>query len=396
MEKIIMRLYKTELYKLCHKKLFPIGLISILAFVLLIFLQHLNSVTTTINGIEYQGYDAVKADRQITEEFKGILSDEKLQKIVDKYGFPQKAEQSQELINENFLNRFVMTYASDGYLYDGNDYQTATKVLPLAQSQLCEIPALTGEGIYFAYYAGWDTYREWYYMCLILVSVLILYTVSTVFSVEDQNGTKPLLFTTQEGPVKDMGAKFAAAFTLSIILWSGITLFGLLLHGIVYGRDSFACLSGLVSGFSEPMIPFGALLTQTFALSLLGILELCALTLCISACFHSAFHSVSAATACWGTPLLALPLLHGVYGILMASSLEPSVLIVWSKILFPIHMLVYASPFFLIHFETISELDALTSGQNSQMIWIAAVSAAAVTVLCVTAACHKYRKVRIK
>ena len=193
-----------------------------------------------------------------------------------------------------------------------------------------------------------------------------------------------------------MAAKFAAAYTLSIGLWAVITLSGLLLYGMVYGWDSFSCLSTLVSGWGEPLIPFGTLLVQTYALSLLGILELCALTLCMSACFHSAFHSVSAAGACWGLPLLVLPLLHGIYRVLLASSLEAPALTIWGRILFPVHILVYASPFFMINHNTISELDALTSGQTGRMIWITAVSAAIVTVLCAVTAYYKYRKVRIK
>ncbi len=391
-----MRLYKIELYKLCRKKLFSAGLVCIIAFLLLVFLQHLNSAVSTVNGTKYRGYEAVMADRQITEEFKGTLTDKKLQLIADKYGFPQISEQSGEITNENFLNRFVMNYASDGYLHDRNDYQAATKVLPLADSQLSEVHDFTGEDIYLACFTGWDSYREWYYMCLLLVSILILYSVATVFSAEEQTGTKPLLFTTQEGPAKDMAAKFAAAYTLSIGLWAVITLSGLFLYGMVYGWDSFSCLSTLVSGWNEPLIPFGTLLVQTYALSLLGILELCALTLCMSACFHSAFHSVSAAGACWGLPLLVLPLLHGIYRVLLASSLEASTLTLWGRILFPVHILVYASPFFMINHNTISELDALTSGQTGRMIWITAVSAAIVTVLCAVTAYYKYRKVRIK
>ena len=388
-----MRLYKTELYKLCHKKIFTIGIICTLSILLLFFCQNLAAQRSTVNGTEYHGYEAVKIDRQITEEFKGILTDEKLQQIEEKYGFPEHVEKYYGFTDGNFLNEFVLTYASDGYFNDWEDYQIATKVLPIADTTLGEVRDMTGEDIWFAYYAGWSNYLEWYLVAMIMVRVLIICIVSTVFSNEEQMGTKPLLFTTKEGPAKDTHAKIAAAFTLSVGLWLGVTLFYLVLYGTVYGWDGLQCLTDLVDGWSEPMQSFGTLLIETFLLGLLGVLELCSVTLCISACCRNTFHSVSAAAICWIMPMIALLLQMEVYQILAYSSLTHSALRVWGYILALTQLLIYSSPFYLTYSNAIvSELEAMSYNTGLKAYLIVPAFAVIITIVSIVGGWQRYRK----
>lgn len=391
-----MRLYKTELYKLCHKKFFVVGIICTLAFLFLLFYQNLAAQKSAINGVEYHGYEAVKTDRQITEEYKGALTDEKLQQIVDKYGFPQRMVEYYGFADGNFLNQFVMTYASDGYYYGWDDYQLATKVLSIENSKLSNIRTATGGDIWLAYYAGWDYFTSWYYTGMIMVSIVVLCLVSTVFSNEEQAGTKPLLFTTKEGPAKDTHAKIAAAFTLSVGLWLCVTVFCFLLNCLIYGWDGLKCLSELVLGWGEPVQSFGVQLIEVFLLSLLGLLELCAITLWISAHCRSTFHSVSAAAICWIMPILAFMVLGGVYQILTSSSFEYSVLYILAIILFVVHLSIYSSPFYLIHKDIISELNALSFNTGSKAYLIVLIFTVVITVLCAAGGYRRYRKIRRK
>ncbi|MDE6388004.1 MAG: hypothetical protein K2L82_09390 [Lachnospiraceae bacterium] len=387
-----MRLYRVELYKLCHKKFFVIGIVCILSVLTLLFCQRVGAAKSTINGIEYHGYEAVMADRQITKEFTGLLSDDMIQQIVMKYGFPQKVEKYDGFSDSNFLNNFVATYASDGYLNDWEDYRIATKSIPLAETHLGELSGMSGNEIWFAYYGEWNSYPEWYYLGMIMISILLLCVVSTTFSVEEQSNTKPLLFTTQEGPAKDTYVKIAAAFTLAIGLWLAVTVFSLLLYSIVYGTDSFHCLANLVISFSEPLISFKMWLAQSLFLSLLGILELCTITLCISAYCHSTFHSVAVCAFCWAIPLLSSMVLRGIIQILLASSLEQSVLSMCSLILFPFQLMLLATPFYLINFDIVSELDNISFYQGINAFCIIILFAAAVALLCIMGAYRKYRK----
>ena len=387
-----MRLYRIELYKLCRKKLFAVGIVCIFSVLTLLFCQRVGAARSTINGIEYHGYEAVMADRQITEEFTGILTDDVIQQIAVNYGFPQRVVKYYGFSDGNFLNNFVATYASDGYLNDWEDYRIASKTIPLADTILRELREMSGQEIWFAYYGEWKSYPEWYYLGMIMVSIFILCIVSTTFADEEQSNTKQLLFTTQEGPAKDICAKIAAAFTLAIGLWLAVTAFSLLLYGIVYGTDSFGCPSILVVDFSEPLISFGTLLTQSMFLSLLGILELCTVTLLISAYSRSNFVSVAVCAFCWAIPLLSMMVLRGIIHILLASSLEQSVLSVCSRILFPFQLMVYAAPLYLIHFDISSELDAVSFNQGFNAFCIIVLLASAVALFCIAGAYRRYRK----
>lgn len=78
-----MRLYKMELYKICSKKLFLFSAAASLAILLLYMYSAVIDRTTTINGVKYSGFQAVKMDQQITAEFSGELTDEKLTRIVE-------------------------------------------------------------------------------------------------------------------------------------------------------------------------------------------------------------------------------------------------------------------------------------------------------------------------
>lgn len=121
-----MKLYRMELYKLCFRKFFIVLSAVIAGIVILMFGIQVMDEEATVDGITYTGYEAVQVNRRITEEFKGVLTDEKIQQIVEKYGFPQKVEEGWGYFRDaNFLNEFVMNYQTDAYIYDWNDYRSA-------------------------------------------------------------------------------------------------------------------------------------------------------------------------------------------------------------------------------------------------------------------------------
>ncbi len=82
-----MRLYKMELYKLCHRKSFLAGFLFVLLIGLLFFYQELQHSYCVVNGTTYTGLRAIQMNRQITEEFKGVLTDEKIERIIENTAF---------------------------------------------------------------------------------------------------------------------------------------------------------------------------------------------------------------------------------------------------------------------------------------------------------------------
>lgn len=393
-----MRLYKAELYKLCHKKIFTVGLLCILGFVLLYFFQNLFAKTSTVNGITYHGYEAVRMDRQITEEFQGTVTDEKMQQIIEQYGFPQNIKPYVGLTDSNFLNEFVMKYASNGYLNDWDDYRLATKVLPLADTKLGQLASSLPGGLMLSYYAGWETFTDMYHMEMILVSVLILCIVSPVFSHETQSRMKPLLFTTQEGPAADITARITASLTVTFVLWVSFTALSLLLYGTVYGWDGLRCNAGLVI-FGHPVSfrilqqPLGTYLLTVTLCTLTAVLELCAITLAISAGCRSSFHAVATAAICWIMPVfLFLFMLPALIRLLSSLGLTPSLLHAFAYLVFLLDCMLYAAPFYLIYEDILIEITAIAQRSEILPLCIALVCACTVFLLCLISTCHRYRK----
>ena len=81
-----MRLYRMELHKLYHNKIFRIGLFAATVLLLAYFwFAEVGGEIAAVDGSVYSGYEAVKMNKKITKEFEGELTDEKVHQIVEKY-----------------------------------------------------------------------------------------------------------------------------------------------------------------------------------------------------------------------------------------------------------------------------------------------------------------------
>lgn len=306
-----MRLYKDELYKLLHKKFFIIGtILSMLILLLFFWFVEVGDERSTVDGKLYEGYDAVQQNRKITKEVEGVLTDEKVAYIVEKYGFPQVVEEDYYGFRDsNYLNYFVTQYLSNGYFRDWNDYRIATEAYPLAQTDIGKITEITGQEISFFNTKGWSVFFEVFEMGMVLGSILVILGISVVFSDESQTGMLRIIFTTEEGKRKDIRAKIFAAFTITIGIYAAIAAISLLLCGMVYGMDG----SNIPIGLTEEMLYLNDTVsfistikyaTFTIILAFVAILVLCAMTVCVSAHFGNSFHSVVISLICWGLPVL--------------------------------------------------------------------------------------------
>lgn len=329
-----MRLYKMELYKLCHKKIFIVGAVCVIGILLFAFGVQVMDEEVTVDGIRYTGYRAVQVNRRITEEFKGVLTDEKVERIVEKYGFPSKVEEGWNYFRDaNFLNQFVLDYLSDGYISSYSDYKIATDIYSVEDSVLGEVMEITGKEIVLEYYHGWNAFLEVLSIVMVVGSMFLLFILSAIFANEGQTKMLQLIFTTQEGRTKDAYAKIAAAFTVAAGVWSAIFFLDLLLCGIVFGLDGLDCYNGMVIyhllPWQERMIPMRHYIAMAIVFSFLGIFSLCAVTICVSAYYKSSFHAVVAAAICFGTPVLAAMFAGGFYGAAKILSAAPVFMVIY-------------------------------------------------------------------
>ncbi|MDE5934027.1 MAG: ABC transporter permease [Lachnospiraceae bacterium] len=372
-----MKLYGMELYKLCHRKIVIVGTFCVIGILLFFFAMKVSEESAHVDGVTYHGYQAVQVNRQITEEFKGVLTDEKVDAIVEKYGFPQEVMRNYGGFRDsNFLNYFVVAYLADGFMrgWEEGEYQISTMTYPIADTELGAVRELTGQEILLAYTNGWGVFIDMMEVGMVLACILILFSVSVLFAGERQKKMLPLLFTTKEGRKKDISVKIAAAFTVTVAIWLIVILLDFIVCGLVYGYDGIDSFVGITNisffiiaqSWSVSIWTVKHFLIVVLFRSFIGVILLCAITIYISAGCRSSFHAVSVAAVSYGLPVL----LWVIMPIGFIFSL--------------IRVLIYASAFYQC---------MCTSIYDVGRIWhILAAIAFAFSMICVIAAYWKYKR----
>lgn len=326
-----MQLYKMELYKIFHRKIFWIGILAILGLMFVYFwFAEVGDERCVIDGRSYSGYEAVQMNKKITEEYAGTVTDEKINQIVDKYGLPSELNENMSgWKNGNYLNDFVTRFFTNGSWENG---VKPTERYRLKDTDLWKAYKEYNENIdrksekndkkqmkneilsmwkfkpTLEYTTGWKVFGELLQFGLILGSIMIICVISGVFAEESQKRMMPLIFTTVEGKRKDTSAKVLASFTITVLLYAGITGSAWGLCKIVYDLKGEYNLTGAVISGSMwktvDKVPFFSYLSVLLILGMLAFLSLNAITLCISAYQDSMFGAVVATAICWAIPLL--------------------------------------------------------------------------------------------
>lgn len=363
-----------ELYKLCHRKTVVAGLFFIMIVLCLFCSMKVSEEWAYVDGVLYEGYEAVQKNRQITEEFKGILTDEKVDVIIEKYGFPQEvAENYGGFRDSNYLNAFVTDFLTDGFMRGWNEgeYRISTCIYPIEETELGAAGKMTDREIIFAYTDGWAVFKDILNGGMMLSSILILIVVSTLFAGEKQAKMVPLLFTTKEGRKKDITVKILAAFTVTVCIWLMVVILDLSLCGYIYGFDGWNSLTGITKitryimarDWSVTIWTAGHFLAVVLFRSFIGVMTLCATTVYISAKCRSSFHAVSIAGIAWGMPILLWFLVPG-------SGFQL------------VKILIYASPLYHVMCDSIFDVNRFWQ----ILIWIAA----AWSAVCIIRGYFKY------
>jgi len=341
-----MQLYKMELYKIFHRKIFWIGILAILGLMFVYFwFAEVGDERCVIDGRSYSGYEAVQMNKKITEEYAGTVTDEKINQIVDKYGLPSELNENMPGWKDgNYLNDFVTRFFTNGSWENGVE---PTERYRLKDTDLWKAYKEYNENIdsksekndkkqmeteilsmwkfkpTLEYTTGWKVFGELLQFGLILGSIMIICVISGIFAEESQTKMLPLIFTTVEGKRKDTSAKVLASFTITALLYAGITGSAWGLCKIVYDLKGGYNLTGVVISGSMwktvDKVPFFSYLSVLLILGMLAFLSLNAITLCISAYQDSMFGAVVATAICWAIPLLVRIFFGGFVWILVDS-----------------------------------------------------------------------------
>lgn len=341
-----MQLYKMELYKIFHRKIFWIGILAILGLMFVYFwFAEVGDERCVIDGRSHSGYEAVQMNKKITEEYAGTVTDEKINQIVDKYGLPSELNENMPGWKDgNYLNDFVTRFFTNGSWENGvkptERYRLKDTDLWKAYKEYnenidsksekndkkqmkTEILSMWKFKPTLEYTTGWKVFGELLQFGLILGSIMIICVISGIFAEESQTKMLPLIFTTVEGKRKDTSAKVLASFTITVLLYAGITGSTWGLCKIVYDLKGGYNLTGVVISGSMwktvDKVPFFSYLSVLLILGMLAFLSLNAITLCISAYQDSMFGAVVATAICWAISLLVRIFFGGLVWILVDS-----------------------------------------------------------------------------
>ena len=341
-----MQLYKMELYKIFHRKIFWIGILAILGLMFVYFwFAEVGDERCVIDGRSYSGYEAVQMNKKITEEYAGTVTDEKINQIVDKYGLPSELNENMPGWKDgNYLNDFVTRFFTNGSWENGvkptERYRLKDTDLWKAYKEYnenidsksekndkkqmkTEILSMWKFKPTLEYTTGWKVFGELLQFGLILGSIMIICVILGIFAEESQTKMLPLIFTTVEGKRKDTSAKVLASFTITVLLYAGITGSAWGLCKIVYDLKGGYNLTGVVISGSMwktvDKVPFFSYLSVLLILGTLAFLSLNAITLCISAYQDSMFGAVVVTAICWAIPLLVRIFFGGFVWILVDS-----------------------------------------------------------------------------
>ena len=341
-----MQLYKMELYKIFHRKIFWIGILAILGLMFVYFwFAEVGDERCVIDGRSHSGYEAVQMNKKITEEYAGTVTDEKINQIVDKYGLPSELNESMPGWKDgNYLNDFVTRFFTNGSWENGvkptvryrlkdtdlwkaykeyNENIDSKSEKNDKKQMKTEILSMWKFKPTLEYTTGWKVFGELLQFGLILGSIMIICVISGIFAEESQTKMLPLIFTTVEGKRKDTSAKVLASFTITVLLYAGITGSAWGLCKIVYDLKGGYNLTGVVISGSMwktvDKVPFFSYLSVLLIFGTLAFLSLNAITLCISAYQDSMFGAVVATAICWAIPLLVRIFFGGLVWILVDS-----------------------------------------------------------------------------
>lgn len=341
-----MQLYKMELYKIFHRKIFWIGILAILGLMFVYFwFAEVGDERCVIDGRSHSGYEAVQMNKKITEEYAGTVTDEKINQIVDKYGLPSELNESMPGWKDgNYLNDFVTRFFTNGSWENGvkptvryrlkdtdlwkaykeyNENIDSKSEKNDKKQMKTEILSMWKFKPTLEYTTGWKVFGELLQFGLILGSIMIICVISGIFAEESQTKMLPLIFTTVEGKRKNTSAKVLASFTITVLLYAGITGSAWGLCKIVYDLKGGYNLTGVVISGSMwktvDKVPFFSYLSVLLILGTLAFLSLNAITLCISAYQDSMFGAVVVTAICWAIPLLVRIFFGGFVWILVDS-----------------------------------------------------------------------------
>lgn len=267
-------LIKFELRKILTKRF---SLISIAVILLLSFILAFSSFQGmhAFDGksTEGGGKSAVAIDKAIAAKYEGILTDEKVQKIMTEF----KPTYDLQGMNAKYLYLNALQSATFSRFSDMDGNWNGLSVSDVF-----------GDGeIKIGYINGWLNTSQNMVKVFIVLSLIIILLIAPVFSSE-YSGVDNIILTSRYGKTKCAAAKVTASLLASIFITLFVSAFNLIVAFAVYGKEGLDCsILFAPLGFVEGYIPFnitcGTLLKYQILLAFSGAISVTGITLLLSA-----------------------------------------------------------------------------------------------------------------
>lgn len=231
-----MRLWKMEFSKIAARPVMNVGFLILTGFFMLIIWQEAKGSRTEIDGIVYQGIEAVKKDRELAKEYEGIFTMEKAEDIVERFGFSgyvgENSVEFSRVREGNYCSQFVTDKMTDFM-------QTERKPSNFLEGEAWENYGryFVSGSVQFGYAAGWRKLTEIWTMAVLSLNFWLVLMTAPVFSEEYSRNTTGILLSTQRGKSEDIRKKITAALGLGLMAYALLTV---LLAGstvAAYGSD---------------------------------------------------------------------------------------------------------------------------------------------------------------
>lgn len=267
-------LIKFELRKILTKRFSLISIAVILLFsFILAFSSFQGMHAFDGKSTEGGGKSAVAIDKAIAAKYEGILTDEKVQKIMTEF----KPTYDLQGMNAKYLYLNALQSATFSRFSDLDGNWNGLSVSDV----------FGDEEIKIGYINGWLNTSQNMVKVFIVLSLINILLIAPVFSGE-YSGVDNIILTSRYGKTKCTAAKVIASLLASVFITFFVSAFNLIFAFAAYGKEGLDCsILFAPLGFAEGYIPFnitcGTLLKYQILLAFSSAISVTGITLLLSA-----------------------------------------------------------------------------------------------------------------
>ena len=241
---------RKEIYRILSRKIILLAMVVAIAFSVYYGYFSIWDEAVIDHTQIYRHGRAVAYDRQISEEFAGILTEETVRAIWERYGAPvnyfERSNRAEVMLErtqkggcDNFLNYFVARkFAMEEELEDG------TAILVLPEDLSTGKRYLDGNYVFGYVGQGWNWYWDRFLIILLLVSLVVIIGFSPVFSEDYAFRTADIILPTVKGRFRIWCVRTGSGFLFASVCYWIMCGIAFLQNSLIYGLNGLSVSCG--------------------------------------------------------------------------------------------------------------------------------------------------------